>query len=50
MKSNWKITFMILAVGSLENAVYWCFKGDVCFELFSLFGLYICLKNLKEME
>ena len=49
-KSSYKITFIILAAANLANVAYWCFKGDVCFELFSLYGLHICLENLKKME
>ena len=49
-KANLKITFIILAAVNLANAVYWCFKGNVCFELFSLYALHICIKELKELE
>lgn len=50
MKKSKNILWKVLAVGNLINATFWCFKGDVCFEIFSLFALYLCIRTLEKSE
>lgn len=50
MKKSKNILWKVLAVGNLINAAFWCFKGDVCFEIFSLFALCLCIRAIETEE